>query len=69
MKEPGLDGRHRNQAPPKTGEIQQKRGDTINKNLSRPIEGFSPNARLDTMRRETGKTSIEAVRQAAKHRR
>lgn len=69
MKEPGLDNRHRDQAPPKAGEIQQKRGDTINKNLPRPIEGFSPNARLAMMRKETGKTSVEAVRQAARHRR
>ena len=68
MKEPGLDGRHRDKNSPKTGEIQQKRGDTLNKNLARPIEQFSSNARLDTMRKETGKTSIEAVRKAAKNR-
>lgn len=68
MKEPGLDGRHRDQAAPKTGEIQQKRGDTLSKNLPRPIRQFSPNARLDTMRKETGKTSIESVRRAAKNR-
>ena len=68
MKEPGLDGRHRDKTPPKAGEIQQKRGDTINKHLPKPIKGFSPNARLDTMREKTGKTSIEDVRQAAKHR-
>lgn len=65
MKEPGLDGRHRDQ----DGQIQQKRGDTLNKNLSDPIPQFSPNARLDTMRKETGKTSVEDVREAAKHRR
>jgi hypothetical protein len=68
MKEPGLDGRHRDQASPKTGQIDQKRGDTLNKNLSRPIPQFSPNARLDTMRKETGQTSIEGVREAAKKR-
>jgi hypothetical protein len=68
MKEPGLDGRHRDKAAPKRGEIQQKRGDTLNKNLPRPIAEFSPNARLDTMRRETGKISVEAVRKAASHR-
>jgi hypothetical protein len=33
MKEPGLDDRHRDKTPPKAGEIQQKRGDTLNKNL------------------------------------
>jgi hypothetical protein len=68
MKEPGLDGRHRDAAKPKTGEIQQKRGDTLNKNLPHPIAEFSPLARLDTMRKETGKTSIQAVRTAAKKR-
>jgi len=69
MKEPGLDKRHRDKAPPKSGEIQQKRGDTLNKNLPRPIPQFSPNARLDKMRKETGKTSIESIREAAKRRR
>ena len=69
MKEPGLDGRHRDTTPPKTGEIQQKRGDTLNKNLPEGrIPQFSPNARLDTMRKETGQTSIEDVREAAKDR-
>lgn len=65
MKEPGLDGRHRDE----NGRIQQKRGDTLNKNLPQPIPEFSPNAKLETMRKETGKTSIEHVREAAKHRR
>ena len=32
MKEPGLDGRHRDKTGSKKGEIQQKRGDTLNKN-------------------------------------
>jgi hypothetical protein len=50
MKQPGVDGRHRDQNPPKAGEIRQKRGDTLNKNLPKPIAGFSSNARLDTMR-------------------
>jgi hypothetical protein len=69
MKEPGLDNRHRDQDAPKGGEIQQKRGDTLNKNLSRPIPQFSPNARLDTMREATGKVGIESVRKAAEKRR
>lgn len=68
MKEPGLDNRHRDQAAPKRGEIQQKRGDTLNRNLPRPIPQFRSDTRLDTMRKETGKTSIEGVRQAAKRR-
>lgn len=66
MKEPGLDGRHRDKDSPKAGEIQQKRGDTLNKNLPKPIPEFSPNARLDTMRKATGQTSVEKVAKAAK---
>lgn len=69
MKEPGLDGRHRDKNPPKAGQIQQKRGDTLNKNLPKPVPQFSPNAKLDTMRKETGKTSEKDVREAAKKRR
>jgi hypothetical protein len=65
MKEPGLDGRHRDKTPPKAGEIQQKRSDTLNKNLPRPIPQFSPNATLGTMRDRTGKVSEDAVRRAA----
>ena len=68
MKEPGLDSRHRDQAPPKAGEIQQKRSDAINKNLSNPIRSFSPNASVGYMRRETGKTGLNAIRRAAKNR-
>lgn len=67
MKQPGLDNRHRDATPPKIGEIQQKRGDTLNRNLDRPIPEFPGNTRLDTMRERTGKVGIEAVRrQAAK---
>jgi hypothetical protein len=58
----GLDNRSRDE----DGEIRQKRGDTKNKNLSRPIPQFSGNATLDFMREETGKVSEEAVRRAAK---
>jgi hypothetical protein len=68
MKEPGLDNRHRDKTLPKSGEIQQKRGDTLNKNLPKPISQFSPNAKLQTMRNETGKVSVKAVTDAAKKR-
>jgi hypothetical protein len=64
MKEPGLDDRHRDE----NGRIRLKNGNALNKNLPVPIPEFSPNARLDTMREETGKTSIEDVRCAAKNR-
>jgi len=66
MKEPGLDGRHRDKNRPKAGEIQQKRSDTLNKNLPKPIPEFSPNATLGTMRKVTGKVSEAAVRRAAR---
>lgn len=66
MKEPRLDNRHRDESLPKAGEIQQKRGDTLNKNLPKPIPQFSPNAKLSTMRKRTGKISVDAVRRAAK---
>lgn len=62
MKEPGLDNRHRD----KDGQIQQKRSDTQNKNLSQPIPQFSPKTKLGTMREATGKTSEKDVREAAK---
>jgi hypothetical protein len=65
LKEPGLDGRHRDKAAPKKGEIQQKRGDTLNKNLPKPIAQFRADTRLDTMRRATGQVAVEKVRQAA----
>jgi len=61
MKEPGLDKRHRD----KDGEIQQKRSDTLNKNLSKPIPQFSPEATLGKMREKTGKVSEESVCRAA----
>lgn len=68
MKEPGLDGRHRDKDAPKGGEIQQKRSDALNKNLSNPILGFSPNATVGFMREATGKTGLAAIRRAAKNR-
>ncbi len=66
MKEPGLDGRHRDKNPPKAGEIQQKRSDTLNRNLPQPIPEFRADATLGHMRKVTGKVSEEAVRRAAK---
>jgi hypothetical protein len=68
MKEPGLDNRYRDQHAPKGGEVHQKRSDAVNKNLPRPIEGFSPNATVGRMREETGKTGLDAIRRAAKNR-
>ena len=61
MKTTGLDERHRN----RDGEIHRKRGDTLNKNLAKPIRGFGPNTTLAEMREKTGKDGEEAVRRAA----
>ena len=61
MEEPGLDGRHRD----KDGEIQQKRSDTLNRNLSKPIPQFSSDTTLGEMRKKTGKASEGAIRRAA----
>jgi len=65
MQEPGLDGRHRN----KDGEIQQKRSDTLNKNLPQPIPGYGPNVPLGDIRKDTGKTSERAIRDVVKSKR
>jgi hypothetical protein len=65
MKEPGLDGRHRDRGPAKAGQIQQKRSDTLNKNLPNPIPQFSANTTLGYMRKKTGKVSESDVRRAA----
>ena len=62
MKQPGLDGRHRDE----DGTIRQKRADTLNKNLPRPIPGFSPNAKLGTIRQRTGLVSERDILEAAK---
>ena len=62
MKEPGLDGRHRNE----DGRIRQKSSDTENQNLPKPIPGFPAKTTLDQMRQETGKTSEKDIRDAVK---
>lgn len=61
MKQPGLDGRHRD----KDGEIELKHGNTKNKNLPRPIPGFGPETTLHEMRSKTGETSEKGIRAAA----
>ena len=61
MKEPGLDGRHRD----KNGRISEKHGNTLNKNLPTPIPQFGPKVTLATMREKTGQTSEKGVRTAA----
>ena len=62
MKQPGLDGRHRD----KSGEISQKHGNTKNGNLPKPIEGFSQTTTLSQMRQVTGKISEADIRKAVR---
>jgi len=64
MKEPGLDNRHRDLS----GRIEQKRSDALNKNLSKPIAGFTGNASVGYMRKMTGKVGLSAIAKAAKKR-
>jgi hypothetical protein len=66
--EPAPGNRHRDHPGPKGGQIDQKHSNAVNKNLSRPIAGFSPNATVKFMRQETGKVGLEAIRKAAKNR-
>jgi hypothetical protein len=58
MKEPGLDGRHRDKAALKKGEIQQKRGGTQN-HLPKPIPQFGLRTTLAAMREKTGQVWVE----------
>jgi len=69
MKERGLGSRHRDEEPPKAGEVQQEHSDTVNENLPAQFPGFSPRTAPGTMRRLTGRTSVEAVRRAVRGRR
>jgi hypothetical protein len=65
MKEPGLDGRHRD----KDGKIELKKGNTLNKNLAHPVKEFSPLAKVETMRKKTGQKSIAGIRKIAARKR
>ncbi|MFM0718253.1 hypothetical protein PQQ73_18135 [Paraburkholderia strydomiana] len=65
MKQPGLDDRHRDE----NGRIEQKHGNTKNKNLPQPIPGFGPETTLKTMRDKTGETSERGIRAAVKRKR
>ena len=62
MKEPGLDGRHRDVS----GRIDSKRSDAQNGNLPQPIPGFRRDATVGHMRQVTGQQSLAGIRQAAK---
>lgn len=60
MKQPGIDGRHRDN----NGQIDLKHGNTKNKNLPSPIAGFKPNTTLSEMREQTGSKSESGIRKS-----
>ena len=69
----GLDGRARDQNPPKAGEIRQKRGDTLVKTLrqeygSEFAKGFRSDTKLETVREKTGKSETQLAHEARKSR-
>jgi hypothetical protein len=67
----GLDGRTRDQNPPKAGEIRQKRSDTLVSTLRDEYgANFAPGTRADatlgTVRDRTGKSLHQLVRDMPK---
>jgi hypothetical protein len=47
----------------KSGEIRQKRGDTLNKNLARPVPYFRGDTMVNVMRQITGASDLRSIRQ------
>ena len=66
----GLDGRARDQNPPKGGEIRQKRADTRVDTLRETYPGLVPGVRgdahLGTIRDRTGKSLSQLVKDSKK---
>ncbi len=67
----GLDGRTRDQSPPKAGEIRQKRGDTLVSTLRQEYgdsfaKGYRSDTKLGTVRDDTGKSLHQLVRDMKK---
>jgi hypothetical protein len=66
-----LDGRTRDQTPPKAGEIRQKRADTLVGTLREEYgdnfgKGYRSDAKLGTLREDTGKSLHQLVKDAKK---
>ncbi len=62
MKEPGLDGRHRNQ----DSAVRKKRGEAQVQNLPQPIPGFSTKTTVEQLRKQTGQESERGIRDAVR---
>ncbi len=63
----GLDGRQRDQSPPKAGQIREKRADTLVGTLRDEYgpnfaEGYRSDAKLGTVRENEGKSLHQLVR-------
>lgn len=61
----GLDGRQRDQNPPKAGQIREKRSDTLEYGPEF-AEGYRSNATLGRVREDTGKSLHQLVRDSKK---
>ena len=59
MKARVLDSRHREKA----GEIRQKRGDSLNRNLPHAISHFRGDTTVEVMRRITGASDLRSIQQ------
>lgn len=67
----GLDGRTRDQNPPKAGEIRQKRADTLVGTLRKEYgdgfaESYRSDTKLGTVRDDTGKSLHQLVKDTKK---
>lgn len=63
----GLDGRARDQNPPKAGEIREKRADTLVRTLRQEYgdqfaKGYRSDTKLGTVREDTGKSLHQLVK-------
>lgn len=61
---PRATGMHTNRTRDRDGELRQKRGDTLVENIEREYDvdfGVRGDMRLDTLREQTGLTSIEEL--------
>jgi hypothetical protein len=67
----GLDGRTRDQNAPKAGQIREKRGDTLVSTLRQEYgdqfaKGYRSDAKLETVRDDTGKSLHQLVKDTKK---
>ena len=64
----GLDGRQRDSSPPKSGQIHEKRADTLVKTLRQEYgqdfaQGYRADTKLGTLREKEGKSLHQLVKE------